>query len=45
VRGAISGIGLVDIWLGVLEAIHYHDRPPAGAGTPVLDQVPHDQQQ
>jgi hypothetical protein len=25
-RGAISGLGIVDIWLGVLEAVHYHDR-------------------
>ena len=25
-RGAISGLGVVDIWLGVLEAVHYHDR-------------------
>ncbi len=45
VRGAVSGIGLIDIWLGVLEAIHYHDRRPAGADTPVLDQISHDQQQ
>ena len=46
VRGAVSGIGLVDIWLGVLEAIHYHDRRPAGAAAPVLDQqISHDQQQ
>jgi hypothetical protein len=26
VRGCISGLGFVDIWLGVLEAINYHDR-------------------
>jgi hypothetical protein len=26
VRGAISGLGLVDIFLGVLEAVSYHDR-------------------
>ena len=26
VRGAISGLGFVDIWLGVLEAARYRDR-------------------
>ena len=26
VRGAISGLGLLDIWIGVLEAIRYRDR-------------------
>ncbi len=26
VRGCISGLGFIDIWLGVLEAINYHDR-------------------
>ena len=31
VRGAVSGLGLVDIWCGVLEVIHYHDRTPASA--------------
>ena len=25
VRGMISGIGLVDVWIGVSEAIHYRD--------------------
>jgi hypothetical protein len=25
VRGIISGIGLLDIWIGVSEAIHYRD--------------------
>jgi len=25
VRGLISGIGLLDIWIGVSEAIHYRD--------------------
>jgi hypothetical protein len=25
VRGLISGLGLLDIWIGVSEAIHYHD--------------------
>ncbi len=30
VRGMISGIGVVDVWLGVREAIHYRDpgKPP-----------------
>jgi hypothetical protein len=27
VRGLISGVGLLDIWIGVSEAIHYRDRP------------------
>lgn len=26
VRGAVSGLGLVDIWLGILEAVRYRDR-------------------
>jgi uncharacterized membrane protein YccF (DUF307 family) len=26
IRGAISGLGLVDVWLGVMEAVNYHDR-------------------
>jgi hypothetical protein len=25
VRGVISGIGLIDIWIGVSEAVHYRD--------------------
>jgi hypothetical protein len=25
VRGLISGIGLVDVWMGVSEAVHYRD--------------------
>ncbi len=25
-RGVISGIGLLDIWIGISEAIHYHDQ-------------------
>ena len=25
-RGAISGLGLIDIWLGVMEAVIYRDR-------------------
>jgi hypothetical protein len=46
VRGAVSGLGLIDIWLGILEAVQYRDRPPAPAGTaPGLDRVSHDQQQ
>lgn len=28
VRGAVSGIGLVDIWLGIWEGLHYHDPKP-----------------
>lgn len=26
VRGAISGIGFLDLWLGISEAVHYRDR-------------------
>jgi len=26
VRGAVSGLGLLDIWLGILEAARYRDR-------------------
>jgi hypothetical protein len=25
VRGIISGLGLLDIWIGISEAVHYHD--------------------
>jgi hypothetical protein len=25
VRGAISGIGFLDLWLGISEAVHYRD--------------------
>jgi hypothetical protein len=25
VRGLVSGIGLLDIWIGVSEAVHYRD--------------------
>lgn len=42
VRGAVSGLGLIDIWLGVLEAVNYRDRRPANAGE---DKVSHDHQQ
>jgi hypothetical protein len=34
VRGAVSGLGLVDIWLGVWEAIQYRDRVPTGSSVP-----------
>jgi hypothetical protein len=26
VRGAVSGLGLIDIWLGIMEAVNYRDR-------------------
>ena len=29
VRGAITGIGLLDIWIGIWEAVHYRERKPA----------------
>jgi hypothetical protein len=28
VRGLISGLGLLDIWIGVSEAVHYRDQRP-----------------
>jgi hypothetical protein len=28
VRGLISGLGLIDIWIGVSEAVHYRDHRP-----------------
>jgi len=27
VRGMITGIGLLDIWLGIAEAVHYRETP------------------
>lgn len=29
VKGAVTGIGLVDIWIGIWEAVHYRDQRPA----------------
>jgi hypothetical protein len=29
VRGACSGLGLLDIWIGFWEAVHYHEEPSA----------------
>lgn len=26
VRGTISGLGFLDLWLGIYEAVHYRDR-------------------
>ena len=31
VRGIISGLGLMDIWIGVSEAVHYRDAKPASS--------------
>jgi hypothetical protein len=39
IRGAVSGLGLIDIWVGVMEIINYHDRHPAPR-----DKVSHEQQ-
>jgi hypothetical protein len=33
VRGAVTGLGLIDIWLGVWEAVHYRDHVPPGTST------------
>jgi hypothetical protein len=29
VRGLVSGLGLVDIWMGVAEAVRYREKPDA----------------
>jgi hypothetical protein len=29
VRGAVSGLGLVDIWIGIWEAVHYREIRPS----------------
>jgi hypothetical protein len=26
IRGAVSGLGLLDIWLGIVEAVRYRDQ-------------------
>jgi hypothetical protein len=28
VRGLVSGLGLLDIWIGISEAVHYRDHRP-----------------
>ncbi len=28
VRGLITGLGVVDVWIGIWEAVHYHDPGP-----------------
>lgn len=30
-RGVSSGLGMLDLWLGFWEAIHYHENPKVGA--------------
>ena len=25
VRGAVTGLGLVNVWMGIWEAVHYHE--------------------
>ena len=32
VRGMTTGIGILDIWLGIYEAVHYRDPVPPTAG-------------
>jgi len=29
VRGVVSGLGLLDIWIGFWEAVHYHEGKPS----------------
>jgi hypothetical protein len=29
VKGVITGIGIIDIWIGIWEAVHYRDQRPA----------------
>jgi len=31
VRGLASGLGVMDLWLGFWEAIHYHEMPRASS--------------
>jgi hypothetical protein len=31
VRGLVSGLGVLDLWLGFWEAIHYHESPKSSA--------------
>lgn len=46
VRGAVSGLGVIDIWLGVYEAIYYRERRSAGpAASSGFGKVSHDEQQ
>lgn len=32
VRGVVTGIGLLDIWLGIWEAVHYRENKRAASG-------------
>jgi hypothetical protein len=29
VRGVCTGLGLLDLWIGFAEAVHYHEEKPA----------------
>jgi hypothetical protein len=31
VKGVISGLGLLDIWIGISEAVHYRDHRPTAS--------------
>ncbi len=31
VRGIVSGIGILDVWIGIWEAVHYKDRNLSGS--------------
>jgi hypothetical protein len=42
VKGAVSGLGLIDIWIGVVEAVKYHDRLPVNAGGSSNSESTHD---
>lgn len=35
VRGLVSGLGFVDLWLGISEAVHYRDRKPNRDQSPI----------
>jgi hypothetical protein len=37
VRGIATGLGLVDIWIGIWEAVHYHDPVSEVSPRPGLD--------
>jgi hypothetical protein len=42
VRGAVSGLGVIDIWLGIHEVIFYRERRAAAPPNPQFGTVPHD---
>ena len=39
VRGVVSGVGLVDIWFGIWEAVQYRDQRPVPNAQPSTDRT------